>query len=413
MAQEDEPELRGERERVRVPVDRLLVDFAAGLRAVDDFAAAGFLAAVERVLDAFAAVDLAAVERRAAGFFAAVDREPVDRARLATGVAAVVPDDAGFAPGRSSAPTRRARFSISVRSPLSSSGTPRSSSDSRTRVTARATSSTISLPRSLEPSGSARSTAVRTASTVSAAPEPFLSFFFLSFLGMGASLISCAVPGPVHLRPHENVAERVLLPGDPGRALRLAQQLLDAPKMLNHHRGLWGYTGAAADGAPLTIQSTGLGGPSAAIVTEELVALGARRLVRVGSCSALADLPLGSLVIAEAIHARDGASRALGADEELPADPALLAALRAAGHGAVAGVVVSTDLYYDPARGADEAVALDLTAGAVFAVAARHGVAAAAVFAVSDRLATGERIEPAALEAAEVELGRVGAAALA
>ena len=68
------------------------------------------------------------------------------------------------------------------------------------------------------------------------------------------------------LRPHEDVAERVLLPGDPGRALRLAQQLLDAPKMLNHHRGLWGYTGTAADGAPMTIQSTGLGGPSTALV---------------------------------------------------------------------------------------------------------------------------------------------------
>ena len=60
--------------------------------------------------------------------------------------------------------------------------------------------------------------------------------------------------------------------------------------MLNHHRGLWGYTGAAADGEPLTIQSTGLGGPSAAIVTEELIGLGARRLVRVGTCGALADL---------------------------------------------------------------------------------------------------------------------------
>jgi hypothetical protein len=183
MAQEEGRELREERERV--PVDRLLVDFAAGLRAVDDFAAverdaAGFFAAVERVPDDFAAVDFAAVERRAAGFFAAVDRELVDRAWLATGVAAVVPA-AAFAPGRSSAPTRRARFSISVRSPLSSSMTPRSSSDSRTRVTARATSSTISLPRSLDPSGSARSTAPRTASTVSAAPEPFLSFFFLLF----------------------------------------------------------------------------------------------------------------------------------------------------------------------------------------------------------------------------------------
>jgi uridine phosphorylase len=218
------------------------------------------------------------------------------------------------------------------------------------------------------------------------------------------------VPGPVHLRPHADVAERVLLPGDPGRALRLAQQLLDAPKMLNHHRGLWGYTGAAADGAPLTIQSTGLGGPSAAIVVEELIGLGARRLVRVGTCGALADLPLGSLVIADAVLAHDGASRALGAVHELAADPQLLAALAAAGNGAATGRVLTTDLYYGTPHSA-EALAADLTSGAVFAVAARHGVPAACVLAVSER--AGERLDAEALERAEVELGRVGAAAFA
>ena len=53
---------------------------------------------------------------------------------------------------------------------------------------------------------------------------------------------------PLILKPHEPVAERVLLPGDPGRALRLAQQLIDGPRMLNHHRGLWGYSGPARDG---------------------------------------------------------------------------------------------------------------------------------------------------------------------
>ena len=63
--------------------------------------------------------------------------------------------------------------------------------------------------------------------------------------------------------------------------------------MLNHHRGLWGYSGPAADGAPLTIQSTGLGGPSAAAVVAELIALGARRLVRVGTASGLGGDPAG------------------------------------------------------------------------------------------------------------------------
>jgi uridine phosphorylase len=216
------------------------------------------------------------------------------------------------------------------------------------------------------------------------------------------------VPGPIHLRPHADVAERVLLPGDPGRALRLAQQLVDAPRMLNHHRGLWGYTGVAPDGAPLTVQSTGLGGPSTAIVVEELIGLGARRLVRVGTCAAAGGgLELGSLVIADAVRGEDGASRALGAAGRLPADPELLAAMRAAGDAAV-GTVATTDLYYG-APPPDRAIALDLSAGALFAVAAGHGAAAAAVLVVSD--AGGRRIDPEALERAEAELGRVGAAA--
>src|SRR3712207_448234 len=93
---------------------------------------------------------------------------------------------------------------------------------------------------------------------------------------------------PIHLRPTAELAERVLLPGDPGRALLLAQALFtETPRMANHHRGLWGYTGTALDGAPLTVQSTGMGGPSAAIVLEELATLGVRRAVRTGTCGAL------------------------------------------------------------------------------------------------------------------------------
>src|ERR1700752_4342706 len=95
------------------------------------------------------------------------------------------------------------------------------------------------------------------------------------------------VAAPIGLQPTADLAERVLLPGDPARALLLAEALLEGTKMFNHHRGLWGYTGLAPDGAPLTIQSTGLGGPSAAIVIAELADLGARRLLRVGTCGAL------------------------------------------------------------------------------------------------------------------------------
>ncbi|HVR05563.1 MAG TPA: hypothetical protein VMS02_05935, partial [Solirubrobacteraceae bacterium] len=132
--------------------------------------------------------------------------------------------------------------------------------------------------------------------------------------------------GPIHLRPTAPLAERVLLPGDPGRALALAQALIEQPRMFNHHRGLWGYTGPArADGKPLTVQSTGMGGPSAAIVLHELIALGARRAIRVGTCGALAPgLALGDLVLAEQAIAADGTSAALGAAERTWADPGLL-----------------------------------------------------------------------------------------
>ena len=120
---------------------------------------------------------------------------------------------------------------------------------------------------------------------------------------------------PIHLRPATELAERVLLPGDPHRALAVAQDLLEKPLMFNHARGLWGYTGLADDGEPLSIQSTGMGGPSAAIVCEELIALGARRLVRIGTCGALRDdIELGALLAADEALAADGASAALGAD---------------------------------------------------------------------------------------------------
>jgi DeoD family purine-nucleoside phosphorylase len=224
-----------------------------------------------------------------------------------------------------------------------------------------------------------------------------------------------------HLRPNAAVAERVLLPGDPGRAMRLAQLLLEEPRMLNHNRGLWGYTGTAADGDELSIQSTGMGGPSAAIVSEELIELGARRLIRVGTCGALVAGPaLGDLLVAEGALARDGASRALGGDGTAAPDPGLHAALRASANGARAGLVVSADLFYDPdperAAGWVQAgaIAVEMESATIFRVAARHGVAAASVVAVTDLLAGGgrERIGPAALEAVEHALGRVAAAAL-
>jgi uridine phosphorylase len=216
---------------------------------------------------------------------------------------------------------------------------------------------------------------------------------------------------PLILKPHEPVAERVLLPGDPGRALRLAQQLIDGPRMLNHHRGLWGYSGPAADGEPLTIQSTGLGGPSAAAVVTQLVELGARRLVRIGTAAGLGDTAIGTLVVVDAALAVDGASRALGAGDRIAADEELADAM--AGAADVRGLVASADIH-DPvlaqAWAEAGALAADLATAAVLAAAARGGAVAAAVLGVTR--AGGERIGDESLDALEARLGQVGLAAL-
>lgn len=222
---------------------------------------------------------------------------------------------------------------------------------------------------------------------------------------------------PVHLRPAEPLAERVLLPGDPHRALVVAQSLLDQPKMFNHARGLWGYSGTAADGLPLSIQSTGMGGPSAAIVIEELIDLGARVLVRIGTCGALVDgFGLGELVSAREVIPADGASAALGAGERLLPDPALAEAL-----GARRAAVVSTDLFYDAREGVQDnwvaagAEVVEMEAATLLAIAGRRGVAGAVLLAVSDQLDGGDRrrIGQEELEEAGVRLGQTAYAALA
>jgi purine-nucleoside phosphorylase len=225
---------------------------------------------------------------------------------------------------------------------------------------------------------------------------------------------------PIHLRPTAELAERVLLPGDPGRALLIAQSVLAEPRMFNHNRGLWGYTGAAADGELLTVQSTGMGGPSAAIVVEELIGLGALRLVRVGTCGALVPgLELGSLVVSERALCRDGASRALCDRDDIDPDPELTSSLAAAAPDATNAPTVSTDLFYDPDEaGHDEwtsagAVAVEMEAATVFAVAALRGAQAACLLGVSDTLVGGRRrLDDEALSRVGEELGRVGAAAL-
>ncbi len=241
-----------------------------------------------------------------------------------------------------------------------------------------------------------------------------------------------------HIHQRAEVAERVLLPGDPGRAQRLAGELLREPELMNEHRGLLGYSGEAiADELPLTIQCTGMGGPSAAIVASELIELGARRLLRIGTCGALLPtLELGTLVIATSALGDDGTSRALGADAEIEPSTEILDGLRKAAAAAAAiaddagtptpepafGPVLSTDLFYDAEpliadwrrRGA---IAVEMEAATIFALAAKRQVQAGCALLVVNSLvdpevpALGTDVEQ--LHAREAALGRLAVAALA
>jgi uridine phosphorylase len=226
--------------------------------------------------------------------------------------------------------------------------------------------------------------------------------------------------GPIHLKPAAELASRVLLPGDPHRALAVAQALLDQPKMFNHHRGLWGYTGTARDGELLTVQATGMGGPSAAIVIEELIELGAGTFIRIGTCGALdGALAIGELLAVDRAVSADGASAALGARGEVEPDPALTEALRDA-CGGRAVTAVSSDLFYDRRKGLAEewatrgAAVVEMEAATLFQAAAVHGVRAGCVLGVTDRLGAGrDRIGQEQLAELGVKLGEVGFEALA
>lgn len=219
---------------------------------------------------------------------------------------------------------------------------------------------------------------------------------------------------PHHLRPHAELAERVLLPGDPHRALAVAQAMLEGPKIFNHARGLWGYTGLAPDGELMSVQATGMGGPSAAIVIEELIGMGAQVLVRIGTCGAFdTSLSLGELVTADRVLSGDGASRTLGAADVQVPDAELTAALRAAGGGR--GVTaISSDLFYDPRTDVpDGADVVEMEAAVLCRLAELRGVRAACLLAVSDVLSGGqERLDAEGMQAAGLRLGEVAVEAL-
>src|SRR5688500_6375437 len=159
----------------------------------------------------------------------------------------------------------------------------------------------------------------------------------------------------IHLRAEEgDYAPLVLLPGDPNRARRISEQFDEgSARQVNDHRGLLGFTGTY-HGTPVSVQTSGMGTPSMSIVAEELLRLGARRLIRVGTCGGIAKgLRTGDLVIATAACPVDGATTTyLHGEAYAPAADfaltrALVDAAQRAGITARTGLVASGDVFYN------------------------------------------------------------------
>ena len=208
---------------------------------------------------------------------------------------------------------------------------------------------------------------------------------------------------PVHVRAEPgDFAESVLLPGDPRRANYIAENFFEDARLVTEERGMLGYTGTYK-GKPVSVQATGMGCPSAAIVTEELIQLGARNLLRIGTCGGYSrELRLGDLVIATAATPNDGTVSSI--TRGMPYAPAAHFdvihaahhAAESAGRRAFVGPIVSSDLFYDPEEeparlwGGLGVLAVEMEAAAVFTLSAMHGVRAGCLLTVSDTI--GEEI---------------------
>jgi uridine phosphorylase len=219
---------------------------------------------------------------------------------------------------------------------------------------------------------------------------------------------------PARLRPTAPIAAEAILVGDPGRALMLAQELLVEPKMSNHARGLWGYTGKTEAGRQLTIQATGMGGPSAAVVLADLAELGVQRAVRVGTCASLGDLALGDLVVVGEATEGQGAfpSSEAGKAPHRP-NRELTEGLLDRLPEARGAAVLSLHTLYRPERDRPStlAEAADMQTAALLATAADLGIAAAAVLVVTEKSDSGQ-LRDDDLEAAAKRAGRAAATVL-
>jgi DeoD family purine-nucleoside phosphorylase len=204
---------------------------------------------------------------------------------------------------------------------------------------------------------------------------------------------------PVHLRADpSDYAPAVLVPGDPRRARHIAETFFDpGARLVNDERGMLGFTGTFR-GRPISVQSVGMGGASAAIYYTELMAqLGARRVLRVGTAGGFADgLSMGDTVVAVSATAddpivsvlTDGDAHAPTADWRLVE----LASRTARARGATVhvGPIVTSAVFYDTRPGMIARwkqrghLAVEMEAAVLYTLGAIHRVETLALMTISD-----------------------------
>jgi len=202
-------------------------------------------------------------------------------------------------------------------------------------------------------------------------------------------------------------AETVLLPGDPLRALHIANTLLDDAVEVTRVRAMGGYTGTWR-GRRVSVMGTGMGIPSSSIYATELVReYGVKRLVRIGTCGGVADsLQLGDIVLGIGACTDSGVNRARfkGMDYAAVASYGLLAAVANEAQrqniAVQVGNLFSADLFYGPdptmvdTLAAMNILGIEMEAAGLYGLAAQYGAEALAVCAVSDHLRTHQSWSP-------------------
>lgn len=201
-----------------------------------------------------------------------------------------------------------------------------------------------------------------------------------------------------------DIAETILLPGDPLRAKWIAESFFENPKCFNQIRGMYGYTGTY-NGKKVSAMGTGMGIPSISIYANELIKdFGVKNLIRVGSAGSYQkDVKIRDVVLAMAASSTSGVNelRFGGADYAPTADFGLfmkaVEAARAKNIPVKAGNVLSSDEFYEDDIESYKkwskfgVLCVEMEAAGLYTVAAKHNVNALAILTISDSLVTGER----------------------